>query len=784
MTMFVPLADAGRGGPSKPPAQAEIIMPVPEDFPEAMPRHTFGAREGTWAYRNAAGALLHLVDRFRAPDGGKTYRPRVVRREGGGALAWAFAGPPEPRPLYGLDALAARPDAPILVCEGEKAADAAQRLFPDHVATTSSGGAAAAGKAEWGALKGRAVTIWPDHDAPGARYAQEAAGHIQAAGAQCVRIVQVPEAFPDAWDLADPVPNNANLRALLAAAQSAPPEPYMPKGYAIKDGQLCFLGGDEPKPFADPLHVLAMTRAEGGQDNWGRLVAFTNPDGQDVQWAMPASMLAGDGAEYRRVLLDKGHHTRGGKASQTLLHNYLSDARPTARAVAVSKPGWHKGRYVAADGTVYGQGADRVLLQIPGTTPAWETSGTLEGWQSTVGTWAEGKARFTLALCAAFMGPLLKPAGAERVGFHFVGGSSCGKSTALEVAAGMWGRAPDSWRSTDNGAEGTAELANDGFLALDELGQADGRAVDAMAYMLANGQGKRRAHKSGGAREIKSWRVAFLSSGEVGVADKLAEVGKRHKAGQAVRVLEVPADSGAGHGLFESLHGHTGGAAFSAGLKDAARRHCGHAMPAFLEHLAIQPPEVLAETLSALRDAWCAQYVPQGADAQVGRAANAFALAACAGHLATLWGVVPWPEGWAGQAAAACFADWIAQRGGTGSHEVREGLEAIAAFIRAHGAARFQDKDNKAEKVINRAGFRESLGEGEGCAYLMFPDTMRKEVLGGSKNVKSIMAAAIERGMVVPDKEGKSTQLRHIPALGRSQRVYVVQMTGEEEATQ
>ncbi len=54
------------------------------------------------------------------------------------------------------------------VSEGEKAADTAQRIFPDHVAVTSPGGAKAAGKADWGPLAGRRVVIWPDNDEPGA----------------------------------------------------------------------------------------------------------------------------------------------------------------------------------------------------------------------------------------------------------------------------------------------------------------------------------------------------------------------------------------------------------------------------------------------------------------------------------------------------------------------------------------------------------------------------------------------------------------------------------------
>ena len=66
--------------------------------------------------------------------------PQKVVASGGGK---AF---PTPRPLYNLDKLAERPDDWILVVEGEKTADAAAELFPDHVAMTSPGGAKAAAK--------------------------------------------------------------------------------------------------------------------------------------------------------------------------------------------------------------------------------------------------------------------------------------------------------------------------------------------------------------------------------------------------------------------------------------------------------------------------------------------------------------------------------------------------------------------------------------------------------------------------------------------------------------
>src|SRR5262249_54178044 len=98
----------------------------------------------------------------------KEFRPLVFARHPNGAMTeWRWMGFAEPRPLYNLDKLATRPSAPVLICEGEKAADAAEKLLPGYVATTSLGRSKAAGKADWRPLHGRTVVIWPDADDPG-----------------------------------------------------------------------------------------------------------------------------------------------------------------------------------------------------------------------------------------------------------------------------------------------------------------------------------------------------------------------------------------------------------------------------------------------------------------------------------------------------------------------------------------------------------------------------------------------------------------------------------------
>ena len=167
--------------------------------------------------------------------------------------------------------------------------------------------------------------------------------------------------------------------------------------------------------------------------------------------------------------------------------------------------------------------------------------------------------------------------GEESGGFHFIGGSSIGKTTLLRGGASVWGCNLDGWRTTDNAAEGLARNATDSFLCLDEIGQASGQVVDALAYMISNGRGKERMKRDGVNRQPITWRVLFLSTSEISLSEKLQEQGKRARAGQEVRVVEIPADAGKGFGIFESLHGFADGDSFARHLKKSSEDNKGHA---------------------------------------------------------------------------------------------------------------------------------------------------------------------------------------------------------------
>jgi putative DNA primase/helicase len=237
---FAPLHGAGApagkaSAKAKPPAFA-VIAPVPGDAPAAPTRHKdLGPPSATWTYRDAAGRLLGYVCRFEKPAGGKEFRPLTFGRPADGKPAcWRWLGWQNPRPLYGLDRLAAHPGGRVVVTEGEKSADAAGRLLPDIVAITAPNGSSNGQHADWTPLKGCDVTIWRDADEPGLAHAETIAPLILAAGAASVAIAHPPKGASGGWDAADAEAEGwtqEQAAAFLAAASKVeakaetPPEP-------------------------------------------------------------------------------------------------------------------------------------------------------------------------------------------------------------------------------------------------------------------------------------------------------------------------------------------------------------------------------------------------------------------------------------------------------------------------------------------------------------------------------------------------------------------------------
>ena len=401
--------------------------------------------------------------------------------------------------------------------------------------------------------------------------------------------------------------------------------------------------------------------------------------------------------------------------------------------------------------------------------------GTLHGWQAGTAAMAVDNPLLALALCAAFAGPVLARVNMESGGLHLIGDSSTGKTTALEAACSIWGGANyrRSWRTTSNGLEGAAALFNDSLLALDEISECDPRAVGEVVYMLGNGRGKQRAGRTGGARTVTRWRSSVLSTGERSIATTMIEGGHRVKAGQAVRVLDIPAQRT--HGAWDNLHGHASGTAFSDTLKREAARHYGHAGRAFLEKLT-RDTQNFSEALDALK-ALPGLQAP-GGEGQASRAAARLAVLALAGELATAYGVTGWTQGEATRAAEVAFAAWLSLRGNaSGNAEHDQIAERVLSFIERHGDSRFSDvdgtDDQRAGMVRDRAGWWEDR---RGIRIFLFTGDGLREALKGFDFHRALDALQLARLIPAPGADGKKARTKRIS--GRAVKVYAVHPEG------
>jgi putative DNA primase/helicase len=562
--------------------------------------------------------------------------------------------------------------------------------------------------------------------------------------------------------------------------------------------------GNEKPPtwLCAPLRVTARTRAEDA-NGWGSLLEFHDLDGNAKAWAMPSSLLSGDGSEWAARLRDMGLPMAPGTRARNLVAQYIDTRNPAERVTCTDRVGWHAGGIYVLPSQCIGPTEERryVFQSESGMEDTFRQHGALADWQQHVAAPCAGNSRLIFGISCAFAGPLLRLAGMESGGFHFRGDSSKGKTTALKISASVWGRPTymQRWRTTDNALEATAVQHCDGLLILDEIGQVDGRVVGDCAYLLANEQEKGRATRNGLVRKRRTWRLLFLSSGEKSMADHMAEAGKRVMAGQEVRLIDIPLDAGAGMGGLECLNGYDSPGGLAEAITSSAARYYGTAGRAWLEWLAERYAGV-SERTGPLLDQQRALIVPDAASEQVRRAGARFALVAVAGELAIEAGIVPWSPGQGAEAARACFNAWLSARGHMDNGEEAAMLRQVRAFLEKNGDALFtwthRAMDDHRGNTPLRAGFKRMV-DGEGSPikidaatdymekrsgdlrektdalveYLVFPEAFRREVAKGF-DVQAVADLLRKRGHL-KHETGRLTIRQRLPGTDKAP-VYLV----------
>jgi putative DNA primase/helicase len=205
-------------------------LPPPRALDQDEIHHgKLGRPSRVWSYYDADGGFSGHICRFEtgrqngnADKEFRPYRHGILTKNGKARTGWHWKGWGQARPLYNLPELLTRPDARVIVVEGEKKVDAARRLFPDCVPVSPMNGARSLHKTDWTPLAGRTVTIWPDND-PTSRdfFAAKATKLAFTAGAADVAVVAVPQQWPEKWDLADSLPDGVHVGTLTDLLNSA-----------------------------------------------------------------------------------------------------------------------------------------------------------------------------------------------------------------------------------------------------------------------------------------------------------------------------------------------------------------------------------------------------------------------------------------------------------------------------------------------------------------------------------------------------------------------------------
>lgn len=533
----------------------------------------------------------------------------------------------------------------------------------------------------------------------------------------------------------------------------------------------------KPVFIGPPLHVLAYARDEDSK-SWGLLLEWQDADGIIHRWVMPYTALHGDNtAAWLGPLVDGGWRPATAKGVVSLLRAYLAAYTVNRRALGVTRMGWHRDTrvYVLPEETIGECGSESIVMQMSIARNPFQKSGSFRGWQKSIGAMAVGNSRLVFMISASTAGCLLGLINLDSGGFNKVGESSTGKSTALRVAASAWGKGTSSggyirtWRATSNGLEGIAAMHSDSVLCLDEIGEAPRNTIAEASYMLANGTGKTRARPDGSAKPAKDWRVMYLSTGEKGLEAAIAEFGGKVTAGQLVRLVDIPADAGAGMGVFENIHDCSTSQEFADALNAAAATHYGHLAPAFIARVIENKDAVIAKLTGGLTPK-LAKLCGDDPGGQVGRVAKRFHLCAVAGELAAEWGLVPWPKGEATRAVTKCFKAWLEYRGGTGAAENMAIVRQLELFLEQHGPSRFQDLDDEDSKPLyNRVGFRRS--QSGRTEYIFLPESFRQDVFQGF-DVKRVASVLAKYNLLLPGDSGLQRKVT-LPGIGRP-RCYVI----------
>ncbi len=578
---------------------------------------------------------------------------------------------------------------------------------------------------------------------------------------------------------------------------------YQPKGASMSVQLKAIEGGKKDRQQTDPLKPHIISRKDGvywitpkvdkdsgeiiNNESWlcsplevigtGRddkdqyLIIRWLPIGEDIPTTAAVPLADIGEREGWRTLKAGGVNVTTKSTLRAILADWLQRSGSLEIWRVAQATGWQCGAYIMPDGEIIGTPEKPVLFNGRSAAAAGYTvKGTPESWRDSVARLARGNSSMMAGIGAALAAPLIGLAGADGFGIHFYEQSSSGKTTTANIASSLYGE-PDAlrltWFGTALGIANEAAAHNDGLMPLDEVGQgADPDSVAKSAYTLFNGVGKLQGAKEGGNRDLKRWRTVALSTGEMDIETFIASSGRKVKAGQLVRLLNIPLEKAHQH------HETPNGKAHADALKDAYQHNYGAAGRYWIKHLADHQQQAVAAVREA-ESRW-RSLIPADYGEQVHRVAARFAVL----EAALLFGrvVTGWDEQECRDAIQHNFNAWIKEFG-TGNKEHQQIIEQTEGFLNAYGLSRFAPLpyDPQSLPIRDLAGYRDKgKHDRDAMVFYTFPAAFEDEIARGF-NVKHFAKALAGAGMLTPPASGRGYQRKSPRIDGRQINVYVIQ---------
>ncbi|ASO99860.1 TPA: DUF927 domain-containing protein [Enterobacter hormaechei] len=525
--------------------------------------------------------------------------------------------------------------------------------------------------------------------------------------------------------------------------------------------------------LASPMDVIGTGRDDKDQYLIIRWAAF----GADA--ATTAAIPLADIGEREgwRTLKAGGVNVTTKSSLRAILADWLQRSGSRELWRVAHATGWQCGAYIMPDGEIIGTPENPVLFSGRSSAAAgYTTAGSAESWKSSVARLAYGNYAMMTGIGAALAAPIIGLVGADGFGIHFYEQSSAGKTTTANVASSLYGN-PDllrlTWYGTALGLANEAAAHNDGLMPLDEVGQgADPVSVSQSAYALFNGVGKLQGAKEGGNRDLKRWRTVAISTGEMDLETFIASAGRKAKAGQLVRLLNIPLSKAV------RFHDHQNGKQHADALKDAYQHHHGAAGREWIKWLADHQQQAI-DTVRECEARW-RSLIPADYGEQVHRVGARFAILEAALLLGEV--VTGWDDQTCRDAIQHSYNAWLREFG-TGNKEHQQIIEQTEAFLNAHGLSRYAPLgyDPRDLPIRDLAGYRKKGNhDSDPIIFYTFPATFEQEIARGF-NAKQFAEVLKRVGMLTPPTSGRGYQGR-VREDGRQIRVYVLNFMAEDSS--